>query len=209
MLSKLIGASLIGASARSSTLDSLRSGYHSTPKVEAPLINGCQFAVNRLKDGPEDWEAIIVSGQKYTDYSFDKKAMLYTFPYSDWINTFFYNLDLWMGDSYWVRLGEEYPDNTLFGTSPTWSDTIQGGIGNCYVFAGLGALAEFPDLLEDIFLNDINDSGIYALKFHIRGKPWIITIDDETLHVADTSAIKPHFDNAALFASVHGDSLWV
>jgi hypothetical protein len=53
------------------------------------------------------------------------------------------------------------------------------------MFAGLGALAEFPSLLENIFLNDINDSGIYALKFFIRGKPWIITVDDETLHVTD------------------------
>jgi len=135
--------------------------------------------------------------------------MLYTFPYSNWINTFFYNFDLMVGDINWTRLTEEYPDNTLFGTSPSWSDTVQGGLGNCYMFAGLGALAEFPELLDNIFLNDINDSGIYALKFYIRGKPWIITVDDETIHVADDYLLKPHINNSALFASIHGDSLWV
>jgi len=37
------------------------------------LINGCKFAVNRLKEGPEDWVAIESSGKKYTDQSFKRK----------------------------------------------------------------------------------------------------------------------------------------
>lgn len=208
MLSKIVGASVIGVSARESTLESLRSGLKQTPQVEG-LFNGCKFSVKRLYQGPEDWEAVIQSGEKYTDKSFKKKEMLYTFPHTNWFSIFLYNFDLFTKATRWVRLGEEYPDNTLFGTSPTWSDTIQGGIGNCYMFAGLGALAEFPSLLDNIFLNDINDSGIYALRFHIRGKPWIITVDDETLHVADDNLFKPHLNNDAQFASIHGDSLWV
>ena len=76
------------------------------------------------------------------------------------------------------------------------------------MFAGLGALAEFPSLLEDIFLNDVNDSGIYALRLYIRGKPWIITVDDTTLHV-NKEVWEVHSTNPAYFASVHDDSLWV
>jgi hypothetical protein len=43
---------------------------------------------------------------------------------------------------------------------------------------------------------------------YIRGKPWIITVDDETLHYIGEGRWY-HDDNAALFASIHGDSLWV
>jgi hypothetical protein len=45
--------------------------------------------------------------------------------------------------------------------------------------ASMGILSEFPELLQDVFLiNQENSVGIYALRFFIRGKPWIITIDD-------------------------------
>lgn len=42
----------------------------------------------------------------------------------------------------------------------------------------MGALAEYPKMVKNIFLNDVNDAGIYALRLYIRGKPWVITIDD-------------------------------
>jgi len=77
------------------------------------------------------------------------------------------------------------------------------------MFAGLGALAEFPALFDNIFLNDINTPGIYALKLYIRGKPWIITVDDEVLHTGPDYYYQSHLDNEAYYASVHGDSLWV
>lgn len=44
----------------------------------------------------------------------------------------------------------------------------------------MNALSEFDDILKDVFLTqEKNDSGIYAVKLFIRGKPWIITVDDE------------------------------
>ena len=75
MLSKVLSASLIGASARESTLDSLRSGMTITPLVEGLglMPKGCKFAVNRLKKGPEDWTTIETGESVYEDKSFDKK----------------------------------------------------------------------------------------------------------------------------------------
>jgi len=59
---------------------------------------------------------------------------------------------------------------------------IQGGIGNCYAIASAAAVAEEPDRIRDIFLTQkTNKAGILALTFYIRGKPWVITIDDELL----------------------------
>ena len=44
--------------------------------------------------------------------------------------------------------------------------------------AAMGALAEYPAMVKSVFLNDHNDAGIYALRFYIRGKPWVVTVDD-------------------------------
>ena len=44
----------------------------------------------------------------------------------------------------------------------------------------MASVAEFPDLISSVFLNKkMNKEGIYALRFYIRGKPWVITIDDQ------------------------------
>lgn len=64
----------------------------------------------------------------------------------------------------------------------------------------MGAVAEYPDLIKNVFLTqDVNSSGIYALKLFIRGKPWILTIDDNIMRF---SGGDPYF-------STVGDSMWV
>jgi hypothetical protein len=47
----------------------------------------------------------------------------------------------------------------------------------------LGAIAEFPELVTSMFLSgqEISDKGIYNVRFFIRGKPWIVTVDDYLL----------------------------
>ena len=78
------------------------------------------------------------------------------------------------------RLGDNYPTSTLFGTGSNFTDTVQGGAGNCYILAASGAVAEFPSVLENVFLTKTrNNAGIYAVRFFIRGKPWYVTVDDE------------------------------
>lgn len=40
-----------------------------------------------------------------------------------------------------------------------------------------------PDLIKNMFLTGTtkNAAGLYAVKFFIRGKPWIVTVDDHFL----------------------------
>ena len=59
---------------------------------------------------------------------------------------------------------------------------MQGGASTCYIEASMGAIAEFPDLVKNVFVTqEENDVGIYAFRFYIRGKPWIVTVDDTFL----------------------------
>jgi len=56
----------------------------------------------------------------------------------------------------------------------------------------MGAISEFPELIKQIFVTqEVNDAGIYALRLFIRGKPWIITIDDEFAYEEDRKSL--HF----------------
>ena len=43
----------------------------------------------------------------------------------------------------------------------------------------MASLAEFPELIKNVFITkEKNDAGIFAVLFHIRGKPWLIEIDN-------------------------------
>lgn len=34
-------------------------------------------------------------------------------------------------------------------------------------------------MINDMFITKTkNDAGIYAVRFYIRGKPWVVTVDD-------------------------------
>lgn len=46
----------------------------------------------------------------------------------------------------------------------------------------LAGVAEFPSLITSMFLTTTeNAAGIYAIRFYIRGKPWVIAVDNELL----------------------------
>jgi len=80
------------------------------------------------------------------------------------------------------RLRDQMPNVSLWGNNNiTWHDVIQGMASNCYIHSAMGAIAEFPELVKSVFLTDTNDAGIYAVRFFIRGKPWVVTIDDDML----------------------------
>lgn len=50
----------------------------------------------------------------------------------------------------------------------------------------MASLAEFPKLVKGTFVNDeVNEEGIYNVQFFIRGKPWVVTIDDRLAFVAE------------------------
>jgi hypothetical protein len=49
--------------------------------------------------------------------------------------------------------------------------------------SAIATVAEQPDLIKSIFLTQTkNSAGIYGLRFYIRGKPWVISIDDQMLY---------------------------
>ena len=78
----------------------------------------------------------------------------------------------------------ELPDIGIFSSDDVidWTDVIQGGLGTCFIKASMAALAEYPDMVRATFKNEeVNDEGIYNVQFYIRGKPWVVTIDDHLL----------------------------
>ena len=45
--------------------------------------------------------------------------------------------------------------------------------------AALGTIAEYSSLVHDMFTTDgRNAAGIYGVRFFIRGKPWVVDVDD-------------------------------
>jgi hypothetical protein len=58
------------------------------------------------------------------------------------------------------------------------------------LLASISALGEFPELIKDMFIlgDELNDNGIYGIKFFVRGKPWVISVDD--LFFVDTYQMK-------------------
>ena len=72
------------------------------------------------------------------------------------------------------------------GRDPTIDDPLQGNGGTCYAIAGMASVAEKPELLTDMFLTpEKNSAGINGIRFYIRGKPWVISVDDWLLYMED------------------------
>lgn len=65
----------------------------------------------------------------------------------------------------------------------------------------MASLTEYPDIAKSVFLTqERNDVGIYAVRFYIRGKPWIVTVDDYVMM----------YNEAPNFALIgDNDALWV
>ena len=53
--------------------------------------------------------------------------------------------------------------------------------------ASLSALGKKPEAVKNLFITkEVNKVGLYTLKLYIRGKPWLITIDDSLQFENDT-----------------------
>jgi len=60
--------------------------------------------------------------------------------------------------------------------------------------AAISALAEDPERVRSMFLTQTkNEAGIHAVKFYIRGKPWIVEVDDKLLYSNKTKFAKLKF----------------
>ena len=74
-------------------------------------------------------------------------------------------------------------------------------LGNCYFLATLSSVAEFPFRIKAMFdTQDINDAGIYKVRFYINGQDTPVIIDDY-LPVKE--------DGKLAFASCKDGELWV
>ena len=61
----------------------------------------------------------------------------------------------------------------------TPDDSIQAGLGDCWLIATMASIAEDPDRIKDIFLvEETNEVGVYAFQMYLLGMPVTITIDD-------------------------------
>jgi len=68
------------------------------------------------------------------------------------------------------------------GATISYTQARQGGAGTCYIMATMAASAEFPDLIKNIFITPTkNSAGIIGLRLYIRGRPWVVSIDDYLL----------------------------
>lgn len=76
-------------------------------------------------------------------------------------------------------------------------------MGDCYFMASASAVAEWPNLINNIFLTkNKNKAGIFAVRVFIRGKPYVISVDDSTAISWYTG--KPKFG----YLSDDGSSAW-
>ena len=62
-----------------------------------------------------------------------------------------------------------------------WFDELtQSHLGNCYAISSINLVSTRPQLIKNIFVEQKeNKAGIYTLKLYVRGRPVMITIDDE------------------------------
>jgi hypothetical protein len=81
----------------------------------------------------------------------------------------------------WVRATDIGDPGTNIFEGIESTDIIQGGLGDCWLLAGLSALAKFPKAIEDVFVQKtVQRSGKYCFNLYDVGKQeWeLIEIDD-------------------------------
>ena len=80
---------------------------------------------------------------------------------------------------------------------------MQSSLGDCYLIAAMTAISKHPEILDKIFITEeLNQAGIYAVKLYIRGKPWIVTVDDTFLFLEKENNLRyAKFD-------IYSNALW-
>ena len=147
----------------------------------------CNYAVNRLKAGPPNVPKIIADGVAWKDSTFTEADTIYWDNGATATKKSTYDTKLADTSSSGVefkRWPEYYKTAKIFDSvdSPTYTEPRQGGAGTCYIIQAMSGVAEFSSLITPIFLTSTkNAAGIHAVRFFIRGKPWVVAIDDEML----------------------------
>ena len=82
----------------------------------------------------------------------------------------------------WKRAIDEFPENPFWGTDGiTPLDMVQGALGNCWFTAMASAMAEKPQRLENLFVDQsgtLNKNGAYGVNLYTLGVPHTVIVDD-------------------------------
>ena len=77
---------------------------------------------------------------------------------------------------------DRWPNMDFFDSDGTihYKEPKQGSTGTCAFINAAAGIAEWPDLVRDLFVTKTkNDAGIIGVKLYIRGKPWVISLDSD------------------------------
>ena len=77
-----------------------------------------------------------------------------------------------------------FSGNRNLNTWHWWREVQQGHIGDCTFIAALNNIGKKPELVRSMFVDQTeeNKAGIYTVRLYIRGKPWLINIDDSIMY---------------------------
>ena len=159
--------------------------------VTANSDSSCIKAVDRLQGGFDVADANTAD--------FQDSTFLPTGPSAIWweglnarADYTWYEEALRSESIFFSRLSTFYPDAELFGKiSP---DSVrQGNADTSYLMAAAASLAKYPERVMDLFTNDEATSGAYNVRFHIRGKPWTVSVDDIMLFEGSRDNARLHF----------------
>ena len=156
---------------------------HSHPLVQSSA-SYCGRAVDRLKAGPVNIPDLMCKNEKYLDPEFNGTKQIYWDDYHQSSAYSTYDNYLASGTYYFRDWDTVYtsanildPDGSIGVEEPR-----QGGAGTCYLIASLGSMGEFPQLVKDMFVTkEKNDAEAIAVRFYIRGKPWVLTVNEQML----------------------------
>ena len=177
-------------------------------------VSDCDYNAWRLNQGPPNIPYELTQSGVYTDTTMGCTTPTSTSNNNCQVlaNTAFtaYNTDTILstmetelnnGQTVYKRFGEVHADATFYPApvaasasnvagTPGPGGPVQGYLGDCYILASIGAVARFEALRNGIFLNrEKNARGIYGVRFYIRGKPWVLAVDDRFFFSTQTS---PH-----------------
>jgi len=170
--------------------------------VTANSDSGCIMAVDRLQGG---FDAADANAADFQDSTFKP-----TGPSAIWLEGLNARADYkWYEESlksesiFFSRLSTQYPDAELFGNiSP--ESVRQGKADTSYLMAAAASLAKYPDRVKALFTNTDATSGAYNVNFHIRGKPWTVSVDDIMLFEGKRDNARLHFAKRGKDGSLWG-----
>lgn len=113
-----------------------------------------------------------------------------------------YNQGLSLGTYTWESYSDRLPDHRVFFGEPSFKDPNQGEAETCYFVAAISSAGEWPSIVKDMFWAARDDIGLYGIRFYIRGKPWVVTVDDKLLFQNGQLKYMRVADNKSMWAPI-------